>query len=88
MDKENLIKAWGRFTEGKDFKLNPDSGLVEKVAEGVLLNREKYGLGLCPCRLRDGTKERDMELICPCKFKTHSTWKSQGRCWCGLFVKR
>ena len=88
MDKEQLINAWGRFTEEKDFKLNPDSAHVEMVAEGVLENKEKYGMTLCPCRLRDGTKERDLELVCPCKFKTHSTWESEGRCWCGLFVKR
>jgi ferredoxin-thioredoxin reductase catalytic subunit len=88
MDEYQLIKAWGRFTEGKDFKLNPDNAHVEMVAEGVLKNRKEYGLGLCPCRLSDGTKERDMELICPCKFKTHRTWESEGRCWCGLFVKR
>jgi ferredoxin-thioredoxin reductase catalytic subunit len=88
VDKETLKKAWERFTEGKDFKLNPDANHVDIVADGVLKNKAAYGMTLCPCRLRDGTKERDLELVCPCKFKTHSTWETQGRCWCGLFVKR
>ena len=88
ISKEELIKAWERFTGDKDFKLNPDKKHVEIVAKGVLENKEIYGMTLCPCRLRDGSKERDLELICPCKFKTHTTWKSEGRCWCGLFFKR
>lgn len=88
MDKEGLYKIWAKFTEGKDFKQNPDTKMTDMIAEGLLENEKLYGLRLCPCRLRDGTRERDLELICPCKFKTHSTWESQGRCWCGLFVKR
>jgi len=58
------------------------------VVEGVLENEKKYGLKLCPCRLRDGTRERDLELLCPCNFKAQETWKNEGRCWCGLFVRR
>jgi len=58
------------------------------VVEGVLENEKKYGLKLCPCRLRDGTRERDLELFCPCNFKAQETWKNEGRCWCGLFVRR
>jgi ferredoxin-thioredoxin reductase catalytic subunit len=88
VDKEALKKAWERFTEGKDFKLNPDDAHVDMVATGVLENKGKYGMTLCPCRLRDGTKERDLELVCPCKFKEQKTWKDEGMCWCGLFFKR
>jgi ferredoxin-thioredoxin reductase catalytic subunit len=44
-------------------------------------------LRLCPCRLRDGSRERDLELLCPCNFKHHDTWRNEGRCWCGLFVR-
>ena len=32
-------------------------------------------------------RETDLELVCPCRFKRQETWKKQGRCWCGLFVK-
>lgn len=88
MDKEGLYRMWPKFTEGKDFQLNPNREITDMVAEGLLDNEKKYGLRLCPCRLRDGTKERDLELICPCKFKAQVTWEKEGRCWCGLFVKR
>ena len=88
MKPEELVKVWGRFAEKNDFKLNPDERFVKSICEGVLDNEKKYGLKLCPCRLRDGTRKRDLELICPCNFKTHESWKTEGRCWCGLFVKR
>jgi len=88
MNQEGLIKTWERFEQGKDFMLNPDRAHVKGVADGVLANIEKYGSRFCPCRLRDGTKERDLELVCPCNFKTQDAWTKQERCWCGLFVKR
>lgn len=88
MNSEELRKAWERFTQGQNFILNPDREHVDIVIKGVLENEEKTGFKLCLCRLRDGTKERDLELICPCNFKIQSTWKEKGQCWCGLFVKK
>jgi len=89
MDKDELIKIWERFADkSAEFKLNPDRNMVNMVAEGVLGNEKKSGLKLCPCRVSDGTREGDLKLICPCNFKIHTTWSTQGRCWCGLFLKR
>jgi len=88
MNKEELRKAWENFTENNDFILNTDKKHVDTIIDGVLKNEEKYGLKLCPCRLRDDTRQRDLELICPCNFKMHKTWKNKNMCWCGLFVKR
>ena len=88
MNKEELRMVWGNFCEKNDFILNPDMDHVNTIIEGVLKNEKKYGLKLCPCRLRDGTRQRDLELICPCNFKIQETWKNKNMCWCGLFVKR
>ena len=88
MDKEHMIKVWKKFTEGKDFILNPDEKFVSALADGELKNKETYGFTLCPCRLRDGTRETDLGLLCPCNFKIQPNWEKIGRCWCGLFVKR
>jgi len=86
--KDDLLRVWGEFSKDNDLKLNPETQIVDTVVEGVLANEKQYGLKLCPCRLRDGSRARDIALICPCNFKTHETWKTQDRCWCGLFVKR
>lgn len=88
MDKKDLRRVWEAFTEGNDFMLNPDSKHIDMIMEGVLKNEKKHGLKLCPCRLGDGTPGKELELLCPCNFKTHQTWASKGRCFCGLFVKR
>ncbi|MFA6410201.1 MAG: ferredoxin-thioredoxin reductase catalytic domain-containing protein [Candidatus Buchananbacteria bacterium] len=88
MEKTELKKVWQRFIDQKDFTLNPDQNHVDSVADGVLANEKKFGLKLCPCRLRDGSRQRDLELICPCNFKTQDNWQKLGRCWCGLFVKK
>jgi ferredoxin-thioredoxin reductase catalytic subunit len=88
MDKEELKKVWENFTKDNDFVLNPDKKHVDMLADGELKNETKHGLKLCPCRLRDGSFERDLELICPCNFKSQDVWSKEGRCWCGLFVKR
>lgn len=88
MDKKTLRKVWEAFAENNDFKLNPDKAHVDMVAEGVLTNEKETGLKLCPCRLRDGTFETDMGLLCPCNFKAQEVWRAQNRCWCGLFVKK
>jgi len=88
MDEKKLIKIWEKFSAKNDFKLNPDKKHVEKIANGVLENEKNYGMKLCPCRLRDGSREKDLELLCPCNFKIQETWKNKNRCWCGLFVKK
>jgi len=88
LNNEELRKVWEDYCEKNDFKLNDDQEQVDTVIKGVFENEKQFGLKLCPCRLRDDSFERDLELICPCNFKTHETWKKEGRCWCGLFVKR
>ncbi len=88
MDKEQLMNLLQKITENKDFMLNPDKEKVGKIVEGLLQNEKRFKLRLCPCRLRDGTRERDLQLLCPCKFKEDEAWKNLGRCTCNLFVKR
>ena len=88
MEPEELRKTWENFTQNNDFKLNPDKEHVNLIIKGVLENEKKHGLKLCPCRLRDGSREKDLELICPCNFEIQEVWKNKNMCWCGLFVKK
>jgi ferredoxin-thioredoxin reductase catalytic subunit len=89
MNKEELIASWHKFADqSRDFSVNSDEAHVAGLAEGELINEQKFGFKLCPCRLRDGSRQRDLELICPCNFKAQDNWAKLGRCWCGLFVKR
>ena len=62
MNKEEIREAWTKYTEKNNFILNPDKNTVNMIIDGVLENEKQHGLKLCPCRLRDNTKERDLEL--------------------------
>lgn len=88
MDRQQLRAAWEDFTRDNDFMLNPDVQFVERIIDGVLANEKSSGLRLCPCRLSDGSMEGKIGLLCPCNFKVQDTWEKEGRCWCGLFVRR
>lgn len=88
MNPKKLRKIWGEYCVKNNIQLNPDDEHVNLIIKGLLENEKKFGLKLCPCKLRDGTKERDFELICPCNFEIQETWKSKGQCWCGLFFKK
>lgn len=85
---KEMVSLWNKFAAGKDFMLNPDRKHVGMIFTGLTENEKKYGMKLCPCRLRDGTQETDLKLICPCNFKAQEIWAKEGRCWCGLFVKK
>jgi ferredoxin-thioredoxin reductase catalytic chain len=83
-----VAKAWMDLTIRSDFELWGDSEAVKTLSEGVLENNRNKGLKYCPCRITTGDKEKDLGLICPCNFKSQKTWKEDGECWCGLFVRR
>jgi ferredoxin-thioredoxin reductase catalytic subunit len=82
---KNQISA---LCNGKDFQLNPDATQVDFLIESIFKIEAKKGLKYCPCRLPDRAKKYDVDLLCPCNFFIQKTWQEQGRCWCGLFVKR
>ncbi len=79
MNKEELKEIWEKFTENKDFKLNPDTDKVDQLAEAMLKNKEKTGSILCLCQIN---------TVCPCNFKLQKNWRNKGTCICELFVKR
>jgi len=88
LNKQELIKAFGSFANKNEFELNPDKSHMGAVIDGVLENEKKYGLKYCPCRIRTGDFEKDLELLCPCNFRSQEKYRTQGECWCGLFTKR
>lgn len=89
MNKEQLVAVWQKYAEKQlDVMLNPNPTFIDILSTGVLENEKRFGLKLCPCRIRDGTSEGDKKNLCPCNFKDEAVWAEKGRCWCGLFVKK
>ncbi len=83
---EEFLGVLRDWCEDSDFSLNADEEHVYLTLDGVLRNERQNGLKYCPCRVPTGEFEEDLEILCPCNFKTQETWAEQGRCWCGLFI--
>ena len=49
--------------EASGYRLNPDDAFVEALVEGLLVNEARYGYWACPCRLADGSIERDRDIV-------------------------
>ncbi len=50
------------------------------VVEGILKNIKRYGYPLCPCRLSGGSREKDLDIICPCDYRDEDT-EEYGACY-------
>lgn len=85
-DMEKIIEQFDNYAKSAGIKLNPDKKTVERVANGLLRNEEKYGEKYCPCRRVTGDKEADKKIICPCIYHKDEIEKD-GHCLCNLYVK-
>ena len=67
------------------WELTRDEKLLQILREGLTTNWNRYGYFSCPCRLADGIKETDKDIICPCVY----AWPDideYGYCYCGLYL--
>lgn len=66
---KEFYKRLERDAAGGAYNLNPDVLFTTTLVEGLLTNRKRYGYALCPCRLTGGTREADLDIICPCDYR-------------------
>ena len=88
MTKETARALYSRLkseAEAVGYFLNPDVEFVLDLMEGLLVNQERYGYLACPCRLADGTREQDLDIICPCDYRDADLGE-YGSCYCALYV--
>ncbi len=71
--------------EAAGYYLNPDVEFVLDLMEGILTNEERYGYWSCPCRLAEGAREKDLDIICPCDYRD-ADLDEYGSCYCALYV--
>jgi len=69
------------------YHLNPNIDFTKELVEGLLVNEKRYGYWACPCRLADGDKQEDLDIICPCDYRD-SDLNDYGTCYCGLYVSK
>lgn len=57
---------------------------LNSIKRGLLVNHQRHGYFLCPCRDGSGIREKDRDIICPCVYNVPDQ-KEHGHCLCGLF---
>lgn len=85
MDVETLYGMLKKVQEPKGYFFNIDKSRVFELLKGLIINKDRYGYMVCPCRLASGNKESDKDIICPCTYRTPDV-AEYGSCYCNLYV--
>jgi ferredoxin-thioredoxin reductase catalytic subunit len=84
---KRLYERLDREAEASGYHLNPDVEHTKGLVKGLLVNEKRYGYWACPCRLAEGIKEEDLDIICPCDYRDPDLG-DYGTCYCALYVSR
>lgn len=82
---DHLYTILSKYADSQGIQLNSDKEFVLDILGGLLQNEERYGYRSCPCRLASGLKERDVDIICPCRYRDDDI-REFGSCYCSLYV--
>ena len=86
-EAERLYRRLNEEAEAGGYHLNPDREHTMGLIEGLVKNERRYGYWACPCRLADGVKEEDLDIICPCDYRDQDL-SQYDACYCGLYVSQ
>ena len=87
MNAQQLFEALKKVQEPKGYYFSNDSERVTELLESLLVNKERYGYMVCPCRLAAGDRDADRDIICPCEYREPDV-KEFGSCYCNLYVSQ
>jgi ferredoxin-thioredoxin reductase catalytic chain len=84
---QSLFERLKKEAEASGYHLNPDSDFTRELLRGLIVNQKRYGYGSCPCRLSEGDKWKDLDIICPCDYRDPDL-SEFGACYCALYVSQ
>lgn len=82
-----LYEKLAREAEAGGYRLNPDREFTRALGEGLATNLGRYGYMACPCRRATGTRDEDLDVICPCDYRDADLGE-YGACYCALYVSK
>ncbi len=82
---ENVVRFAENAADRNGWVLNPDTDFRDSVIEGLYNNYQQFGYFQCPCREAWGEREKDRDVICPCKYCAEDV-REFGHCYCGLYM--
>ncbi|MBS3748635.1 MAG: ferredoxin:glutaredoxin reductase [Candidatus Thermoplasmatota archaeon] len=86
-DVDRLYHKLKKEAEETGYHLNPDEEHTKTLVRSLLINGKRYGYWACPCRLANGEKKEDLDIICPCDYRD-ADLNEYGTCYCGLYVSQ
>jgi ferredoxin-thioredoxin reductase catalytic subunit len=87
MDATELYAKLKKVQEPKGYYFSNDHEQVMELLEALLVNKDRYGYMVCPCRLAAGDREADRDIICPCDYREPDVAEF-GSCYCNLYVSK
>lgn len=87
MDAKELFEKLKKAQEAKGYFFSKHHERVMELLEALLVNKERYGYMVCPCRLASGDRENDRDIICPCEYREPDV-EEFGSCYCNLYVSK
>lgn len=82
-----LLGKLKKEAEMSGYHLNADETFTRELIRGLIVNQKRYGYGSCPCRLSEGDKWKDLDIICPCEYRDPDL-QEFGACYCALYVSK
>ena len=83
----DLYNQLSADAQSAGYNLNPDADFAKDLVRGLLSNNARYGYQSCPCRLAEGDKVDDLDIICPCDYRDDDI-DEYGFCYCALYVSQ
>jgi ferredoxin-thioredoxin reductase catalytic chain len=87
MDAKELYEKLKKVQEPKGYYFSNNHERVMELLDALLVNKDRYGYMVCPCRLASGDRENDRDIICPCDYREPDVAEF-GSCYCNLYVSR
>ena len=87
MDASELYGKLKKIQEPKGYYFSNHHERVMELLDALLVNKERYGYMVCPCRLASGERDNDRDIICPCDYREPDVAEF-GSCYCNLYVSR
>jgi ferredoxin-thioredoxin reductase catalytic subunit len=84
---QSLFERLKKEAEASGYYLNPDGDFTKELLRGLIVNQKRYGYGSCPCRLSEGDKWKDLDILCPCDYREPDL-REFGACYCALYVSQ
>jgi ferredoxin-thioredoxin reductase catalytic chain len=86
-ETDALFEKLTLFGQKRGYFLNHDEKMAKGLCQALLKNEKRYGYQICPCRLTSGSRESDLDVICPCDYRDPDLME-YGVCYCGLYVTK